>query len=97
MTISEGPTVWPVSRVVLLLCSPTGGTHPKTPAACQALTVVNGDVKKLTGKLGGVCPTNYMPVTVSSSGTWNGIPVSSSQTYSNDCVKDSVLGVIGDF
>ncbi len=97
LTVSPGSAAWPPSRVVVLQCSPAGGTHPKAQEACKTLRGVGGDITKLKASAGAACPFSYDPVTVASVGIWGGHSVSSLHTYGNACELRNTLGAVGSF
>ncbi|WP_425961715.1 SSI family serine proteinase inhibitor [Streptosporangium sp. DT93] len=98
LALTQGATISPMSRVVVVQCKPmVGGTHPKAQGACAALDTVNGDVGKLKPSKTAACPLIYNPVTMTSAGVWDGRFVLSSQTFSNSCLLRSALGEIAGF
>lgn len=98
LTLTQGSTVLPSTRAVVLQCSPVGGgTHPKTREACTALEPASGDVRKFKPAAGLVCPLIYDPVTVSAVGVWKSRFTMSSQTFGNGCQMRNALGAVGSF
>ncbi|MFI6508398.1 SSI family serine proteinase inhibitor [Streptosporangium sp. NPDC050855] len=98
LSINQGATISPTTRVVVLQCTPIrGGTHPKSQNACAALIRVNGDVGKIKPSTKAFCPLIYDPVTISAGGIWDGRFYVSSQTFSNNCLLRSSLGDIAVF
>ncbi|MDH2428720.1 SSI family serine proteinase inhibitor [Sphaerisporangium sp. TRM90804] len=97
LTRSEGRAAWPVSRVAVLQCSPTGGTHPRPLEACALLATVRGDLARLQLPGGRPCPRIYDPVTISAMGVWGGRNVSAQRTYGNACDLRNTLGAVGAF
>ncbi|MGK5444327.1 SSI family serine proteinase inhibitor [Micromonospora sp. URMC 105] len=72
-------------RSTVLVCGPTGGTHPDAATACRTLAQVNGDLTALSVDPG-PCTFEYAPVTVHAWGYWQDRPVAWSETYSNRCL-----------
>ncbi|MEC3977227.1 SSI family serine proteinase inhibitor [Amycolatopsis sp. H20-H5] len=80
---------------VSLACDPTGGSHPKSDAACASLARAGGDFAKLRPRKQ-ACTLIYAPVDVTATGTWRGEPVTFSASYGNRCAADSMSdGVFG--
>ncbi|MEH0845400.1 SSI family serine proteinase inhibitor [Micromonospora sp. CPCC 205711] len=71
-------------RSALLICGPTGGTHPDAATACRTVARVDGDLDAL-GTDQGPCLLEYAPVTVHAWGFWQDRPVAWSKTYDNRC------------
>ncbi|GII80866.1 hypothetical protein Sru01_58480 [Sphaerisporangium rufum] len=94
---TPGVIPWPPDRVALLTCAPPGGTHPYPAAACAVLTPVQGDLLRLVPRRNVVCPDEYDPVTVLSTGKWDGKTVRSLRVYGNACEMNRNLGVVALF
>lgn len=72
-------------RSAVLVCGPTGGTHPDAVAACRTLARVDGDLSALSADPG-PCTCDYAPVTVHAWGFWQDRPVTWSKSYENRCL-----------
>ncbi|MEH0829766.1 MULTISPECIES: SSI family serine proteinase inhibitor [unclassified Micromonospora] len=72
-------------RSSVLVCGPTGGTHPDAATACRTLAHVDGNLAALSVDPG-PCTFEYAPVTVHAWGFWQDRPVAWSETYSNRCM-----------
>ncbi|MGB2572153.1 SSI family serine proteinase inhibitor [Micromonospora citrea] len=83
-------------RTALLLCGPTGGTHPDAATACRTVARVDGDLAALEFDEG-PCTYEYAPVTVHAWGYWQDRPVNWSETYGNRCLMLRGTGALFDF
>lgn len=85
------------ARQVSLSCAPTGGSHPSPRRACEQLNAARGRAEHVP-PAGGMCTTEYDPVTVSASGVWRGQRREYRQEFPNHCtaVRDTG-GVLFDF
>lgn len=72
-------------RFVTLRCDPTGGTHPHPESACRVLGEVGGDITKIPGQPGMLCPSIYEPVTAIATGDYRGTRVMFRHSYPNRC------------
>lgn len=70
---------------VTLRCDPASGTHPEPKGACKVLGDAGGDVTKIPGQPGTLCPDIYDPVTATASGDYQGRQVIFRRTYPNRC------------
>jgi hypothetical protein len=93
LTIATGESPTPVVRRAVLRCNPAGGSHPRPVAACAALRKVDGNLAKLN-VTGGVCTMEYVPRTVTATGTWSGRQVRFQHTYGNPCVMRNQAGPV---
>lgn len=81
-----------------LLCDPTGGTHPTSAQACEALDEAGGEPAMLeAARPGAICPMIHAPVHASAHGHWQGEPVHFTTTYDNSCVADAESGGVFGF
>lgn len=87
LTFTKTGTTWtgPLNKSVTLQCEPTGGTHPTADDACTKLIAVNGQFALLPWAQGYGCTADWMPVTVTVTGTWRYQSVYFTKTYGNDC------------
>ncbi|MGH3648915.1 MAG: SSI family serine proteinase inhibitor [Micromonosporaceae bacterium] len=85
------------TRAVQLICAPTGGNHPSPRKACEQLDAASGEVAAIP-PTGGMCTTEYRPVTVTARGAWRGHPRHYQHEFPNLCtaVRDTG-GVLFDF
>jgi hypothetical protein len=97
LTVTEGEPSSLFARAVSLRCRPTGGTHPAADDVCAALVVVDGELHMAGMPSDLVCPLHYQPVTVTASGTADGMPVAHRRTYPNACVLHSETGPLFEF
>ncbi|MEV7009790.1 SSI family serine proteinase inhibitor [Streptosporangium sp. NPDC051022] len=97
LTFAYGERVAPVVRHALLMCDPPRGTHPAAVEACEALIPVHGDPGALTPLPGVVCTTQYDPVTVTATGTWDGRFIRFEHTYGNACTLYAETGSVFSF
>ncbi len=72
-------------QFVTLRCDPASGTHPHLESACRVLREAGGDITKIPGQPGTLCPTVYEPVTAIASGDYQGRRVMFRRTYPNSC------------
>lgn len=80
-----------------LTCPPGGGSHPNPDAACEQLSQAGGRIEAVPDDPG-PCTTEFDPVIVAASGSWNGQPRHYKQEFSNRCVAVRATGgVIFDF
>ncbi|GAA1006660.1 hypothetical protein Aple_030610 [Acrocarpospora pleiomorpha] len=84
-------------RFVLLGCSPPRGTHPKAAAACATLAKVGGDLSALEPDQDAMCTKEFMPVTITANGVWDGKFSWFERTYGNACEMRSMMGPVFDF
>ncbi|WP_199439370.1 SSI family serine proteinase inhibitor [Umezawaea beigongshangensis] len=85
-------------RTTELRCEPTGGRHPHAELACADLVTARGDFAALPGDPAlEFCTMELRPVTVSAHGTWRGVPVTHSKTYSNPCLSRRATGPVFTF
>jgi hypothetical protein len=76
-------------QFVTLSCDPAGGTHPHAEGACAALLTAAGDINKVVGQPGTLCPEIYDPVTATASGHYQGTQLIFRRTYANHCELDT--------
>ncbi|MER5564073.1 SSI family serine proteinase inhibitor [Streptomyces sp. NPDC002506] len=78
-------------RTVTLSCAPTvTGDHPHAVKACEDLMRVDGAFDSLAGlNQNKACTLEYMPITVTVDGYWNGHRISYEHTFPNTCVKSA--------
>jgi hypothetical protein len=74
-----------IDRFVTLRCDPPSGTHPHSESACLVLGEAGGDITKIPGQPGTLCPDVYDPVTAIASGDYLDGPVMFWRTYPNRC------------
>ena len=74
-----------IDRFVTLRCDPASGTHPHSESACRVLGEAGGDLTKIAGQHGTLCPDIYDPVTAIASGDYQGVRVIFRHTYPNRC------------
>ncbi|MEU2516994.1 SSI family serine proteinase inhibitor [Streptomyces syringium] len=87
----------PIIRAVTLTCMPqASGTHPHAQKACDLLGEVDGYIADLSGSPG-ACTREYMPVTVTADGVWQGRRVTYEQTFDNWCILLRARGVVFNF
>jgi len=72
-------------RFVTLRCDPAGGTHPHPESACRVLGEAGGDIAKIPGRPGTLCPSVYEPVTAIATGDYQGTRVMFRHSYPNRC------------
>lgn len=80
-----------------LACHPAGGPHKHAQQACDALTPVEGDFRKLEPAAGAMCTMELNPTKAALRGTWRGKKVDFEQEYSNPCVARVSTGKVFDF
>ncbi|MEV8504657.1 SSI family serine proteinase inhibitor [Actinoplanes sp. NPDC051475] len=84
-------------RVTLLSCRPPAGDHPRSADACATVASVDGDLAALDVEPDGFCTREYMPVTATAVGFWEGRPVRYSETFPNHCEMLRETGALFDF
>ena len=67
-------------RTAVLRCGGDGGTHASAVQACDDLRAVDGDLYAMAHE-DGPCTLEYMPVTATAVGLWQGRPVSYRATF----------------
>ncbi|MEV4868625.1 SSI family serine proteinase inhibitor [Streptomyces syringium] len=86
-----------VDRAVTLTCMPRAtGTHPDARQACRLLHEVEGSIPDLFG-YPTACTKEYMPVTVTADGVWQGQRVTYEETFDNRCALLRDRGAVFDF
>ncbi|MEU4623541.1 SSI family serine proteinase inhibitor [Actinoplanes sp. NPDC023801] len=80
--LTEHPQQAP--RTAVLRCGSDGGTHVRTAQACEDLRAVNGDLQEMVYQ-DGPCTLEYLPLTATAVGLWEGRPVLYRNTFSNRC------------
>jgi hypothetical protein len=76
-------------QFVTLHCDPPSGTHPHPEATCNALLAAGGDIEKVVGQPGTLCPDIYDPATATASGQYQGAQLIFRRTYPNHCKLDT--------
>jgi hypothetical protein len=76
-------------QFVTLRCDPPSGTHPLAEATCNALSAAGGDIDKVAGQPGTLCPRIYDPATATASGHYQGAQLIYRRTYANHCELDT--------
>ncbi|SDN53199.1 SSI family serine proteinase inhibitor [Allokutzneria albata] len=94
LTSNPGENVTPTARRVVLTCAPDNGSHPLPVAACAVLASTGGYISALRVDRDAICPLIYDPVTVSSTGTWQGRQVREQITFPNRCVLIAETGPV---
>lgn len=84
-------------QFVTLRCDPPSGTHPLAEAACNALSAAGGDIDKVAGQPGTLCPQIYDPVTATASGNYQGVQRIYRHTYPNHCELDTKTAPVFQF
>lgn len=84
-------------QFVTLQCDPAGGTHPHAEATCNALLAAGGDIDKLVGQPGTMCPDIYDPATATASGHYQGVQLIFRRTYPNHCELDTETAPVFQF
>ncbi|ADD45609.1 SSI family serine proteinase inhibitor [Stackebrandtia nassauensis] len=67
-----------------LSCTPDGGSHPNTAAACEDLDAADGHVTDIPAQ-SGPCTKEFAPVVAIAKGVWDGGERSYEQEFSNEC------------
>ncbi|MEV0374074.1 SSI family serine proteinase inhibitor [Streptomyces sp. NPDC050636] len=91
LTVSGYGGTW--IRGVQLNCPDTRGSHPHGAAACEALTRSGGDLNRLPEE-SRPCTKEYDPVSVTASGTWNGISVDWQKRFPSPCTLEAATGAV---
>jgi Subtilisin inhibitor-like len=99
LSLTVAPAPAPVSALTLTLfhndgsmtsetleCQPTGGTHPHSDEACEALSAVDGHFAQLPAQADTMCLAIYAQVLATATGHWRKRPVEFRHVYSNACV-----------
>lgn len=87
----------PIIRAATLTCFPKiAGSHPFARNACKLLDGAQGSIADLAGKRH-VCTAEYIPVTVTAEGVWQGQRIRYEETFENRCVLLSERGTVFDF
>ncbi len=97
LTVAEGESAGPITRLGMLRCDPSGGTHPAAERVCDALSIVDGEPRMAGTPAGMMCPLIYDPVTVTMRGTLDGVRVDHERTYGNACVLHDDTGPLFEF
>ncbi|MDQ2587013.1 SSI family serine proteinase inhibitor [Saccharothrix yanglingensis] len=84
-------------QIVNLTCEPPGGLHPRADRACDALSLVDGDVGRLSTGGDVICTLEYDPVRVRATGTWRGEDRWFEAEFPNPCVLRAETGPVFDF
>jgi hypothetical protein len=84
-------------QFVTLHCDPASGTHPHAEATCNALLAAGGDINKVVGQPGTLCPDLYDPATATASGHYQGVQLIFRRTYANHCELDTKTAPIFQF
>ncbi|MGM1062916.1 SSI family serine proteinase inhibitor [Saccharothrix sp. Mg75] len=84
-------------RIVNLTCEPSGGLHPRADRACDALSLVDGQVAQLSPGGDAICTLEYNPVRVKATGTWRGEERWFEAEFPNPCVMHAETGPVFDF
>ena len=90
LSIAGGP-----ARSTSLRCD--GETPPSYATACGMLRRFGGDPSRMTYDIDMICDEEYVPHTVTASGTWDGRPVSFERTYDNRCEMTALTGPLFSF
>ncbi|WP_441246374.1 SSI family serine proteinase inhibitor [Kitasatospora sp. McL0602] len=67
-------------------CAPNGGHHPDPGGACAAMAAAGGDLDRLAGDPGLVCPDLVDPVTATAYGNWGGQEITWQKKYTSLCL-----------
>ncbi|MGX8910275.1 SSI family serine proteinase inhibitor [Streptomyces netropsis] len=87
----------PIARGATLTCMPrVAGSHPSAEEACQLLKEAQGSITDLVGDWR-ICTKEYMPVTVTADGVWQGQRVTYEETFDNQCTLLRERGKVFDF
>ncbi|HXT45703.1 MAG TPA: SSI family serine proteinase inhibitor [Pseudonocardiaceae bacterium] len=84
-------------QFVTLDCNPASGTHPHAEATCNALLAAGGDIDKVVGQPGTLCPDVYDPATATASGHYQGVQLIFRRTYPNHCELDTETAPVFQF
>ncbi|MCA1821252.1 MAG: subtilase-type protease inhibitor [Pseudonocardia sp.] len=82
---------------VTIHCDPASGTHPHAEATCNALLAAGGDIDKIVGQPGTLCPDIYDPATATASGQYQGVQLIFRRTYANHCELDTETAPVFQF
>ncbi|MGP4110388.1 SSI family serine proteinase inhibitor [Streptomyces sp. 4N509B] len=92
--LPDTPDIGNPRTTVLLECGPAGGDHPDPLLACEELTAVDGRFEDLDRPA--FCTSEWDPVTITATGTWQGREVHFTDTYTNRmCAANATGGVFG--
>ena len=94
LSVRQGEHPRPNSDEALLLCQPSGGSHPSAARACAQLARQHGKVAEVRLPSKRPCVLIYAPVTVTASGTWHGRPIHYTETFGNACMLHTTKGAI---
>ncbi|MEV4872074.1 SSI family serine proteinase inhibitor [Streptomyces syringium] len=87
----------PIVRAATLTCMPrVAGSHPFAEEACELLEDAEGSITDLIGHRR-LCTKEYMPVTVTADGVWQGQRVTYEETFANRCTLLRERGTVFDF
>ncbi|WP_267897178.1 SSI family serine proteinase inhibitor [Streptomyces albireticuli] len=87
----------PVMRAATLTCLPKiTGSHPFAENACRLLEKAEGSFVDLIGEKRD-CTKEYIPVTVTADGVWQGRRVKYEESFGNRCVLLRERGLVFDF
>ncbi|MEU7479043.1 SSI family serine proteinase inhibitor [Lentzea sp. NPDC042327] len=79
-----------------LQCDPAGGLHKHAQQACDQLTPVDGDFRRLEDT-GAMCTMELNPTKAMLRGKWRGKRIDFQQVYSNPCAVRAHTGKVFDF
>jgi len=79
-----------------LNCEPAGGLHKNAQEACDQLTPVEGDFRRLPDS-GALCTMELNPTKATLRGKWRNKRIDFQQVYSNPCVVRASTGKVFDF
>ncbi|WP_370652666.1 SSI family serine proteinase inhibitor [Frankia sp. Cj5] len=87
LTVAKGESPYVGATPVTLFCPPNSATtHPNPGPACKAIVNAGGDLGRLQGDPGAICPFIYDPVTATADGYWAGRAVHWRKTFPNSCI-----------
>ncbi|SER26192.1 Subtilisin inhibitor-like [Lentzea xinjiangensis] len=95
LVLSVQPESGPL-RTTQLNCEPSGGLHPHAEQACDQLTPVEGDFRRLE-ETGAMCTMELNPTKATLRGKWRKKRIDFQQVYSNPCVVRAFTGKVFDF
>ncbi|SES42041.1 SSI family serine proteinase inhibitor [Lentzea albida] len=95
VTLSVQPEMGTLSTTQLT-CEPTGGLHRNAQQACDQLTPVEGDFRRLDAAEV-MCTMELNPTKATLRGKWRNKKIDFQQVYSNPCVLRAHTGKVFDF
>ncbi|MEV7418347.1 subtilase-type protease inhibitor [Streptomyces sp. NPDC089919] len=101
LTLVDGdtPTEGTILRAVTLSCRPgPSGTHPDPKGACDELRARGGEFDSITRSGStAMCTREWMPMTVTVDGVWEGTRVAYTHTFANRCDLEHGSGTVFTF